>query len=363
MITKPHHAIQADFIIYKKGSDIKAIHGETGNSFTMNSDFKTVIDACTTELATKSYNGHINIKSGLYTVSDSITVPDSIRISGQGKSHNYGTTRLTLDDNVNASMFILDEGYNIIDNLFLSGNKANNTAGHGIFIDNATGSSRNTLHDLVLVEFEDSNILIENGYETVLRDILTKSSNDAGLATKPDHGGTSHLMASNIESKDNAGNGIEDTTMGIHLVNARLENNSEAGIACGAGSTIMNSYIYDNDGTTRGGQVWTSGVDRITMIGSYIHCNSKTDYGIVIHDNSDDCFFSGNNIRDFNTAAYSYGSGSRNLINMCGKESANAENPQLEWPIGSVIDFIDSGDGSGDGHYIKDIDGDWDKID
>ena len=47
------------------------------------------------------------------------------------------------------------------------------------------------------------------------------------------------------------------------------------------------------------------------------------------------------------------------LHNGIGAESANAETPQGAWNIGSIVKFTDSGDGSGDGTYIKDTGGTW----
>lgn len=51
--------------------------------------------------------------------------------------------------------------------------------------------------------------------------------------------------------------------------------------------------------------------------------------------------------------------GTRNLINGVGSESANAETPSSSWSIGSVVDFTDSGDGSGTGVYHLLPDGSW----
>jgi hypothetical protein len=50
-------------------------------------------------------------------------------------------------------------------------------------------------------------------------------------------------------------------------------------------------------------------------------------------------------------AAINWG-GTANLVNGLGKESSNAETPQNNWPVGSWVNFTDSGDGSGDGHYL-----------
>ena len=62
------------------------------------------------------------------------------------------------------------------------------------------------------------------------------------------------------------------------------------------------------------------------------------------------------------TGAYLLDAGSGSTINGHGTESANAETPQLAWPIGTIVDFTDSGDASGDGIYIKDAAGNWDKL-
>ena len=55
-------------------------------------------------------------------------------------------------------------------------------------------------------------------------------------------------------------------------------------------------------------------------------------------------------------------SGTATLENRTGTESADAEEPQGAWPKGAVVDFTDSGDGSGNGVYLKLQDGSWSKI-
>lgn len=55
--------------------------------------------------------------------------------------------------------------------------------------------------------------------------------------------------------------------------------------------------------------------------------------------------------------------GVRTRINGVGVETANAETPTAaSWEIGEVVDFIDSGDASGDGVYLKLPDASWSQI-
>jgi hypothetical protein len=51
------------------------------------------------------------------------------------------------------------------------------------------------------------------------------------------------------------------------------------------------------------------------------------------------------------------------MYNGVGNEDADAEFPQsTEWPTGAVVDFTDTGDGNGDGVYMKLLDATWTQI-
>lgn len=55
--------------------------------------------------------------------------------------------------------------------------------------------------------------------------------------------------------------------------------------------------------------------------------------------------------------------GVRTRINGAGVESANAETPTAaSWEIGEIVDFVDSGDASGNGVYLKLPDASWSQI-
>lgn len=56
-------------------------------------------------------------------------------------------------------------------------------------------------------------------------------------------------------------------------------------------------------------------------------------------------------------------SGTRTRVNGVGTESASAETPTAaDWDTGDIVDFTDSGDGSGDGVYLLLPDGTWSKM-
>jgi len=69
----------------------------------------------------------------------------------------------------------------------------------------------------------------------------------------------------------------------------------------------------------------------------------------------------GNHYHDNVVAAWVTIAGA-SIINHCVAESANAEEPAGTYPIGTVVDFIDTGDASGNGVYLLLKDASWSKI-
>jgi len=71
-----------DYIIYKDGSDIIAVNGNTGKEDKKSTDAYTVIQYCIDALTS---GGHIHIKKGTYTIDTQLVLDDDITISGAGR--------------------------------------------------------------------------------------------------------------------------------------------------------------------------------------------------------------------------------------------------------------------------------------
>lgn len=179
----------------------------------------------------------------------------------------------------------------------------------------------------------------------------------------------------------NGGTGVRDEAIGTTVVGANMWDTVSYGIfgAGSRGSTYVGNTLVDTalDGganvpirlnNVSGGVVGLNAIRQET---------AGPPQGIVLT-GSDNCIVTHNRIQGsgFNNSVY-IGSncsdtqlwgifpdgvndnGTQTLINGVGAESAEAETPSAEWPTGAVVDFTDSGDGSGTGVYQKMADGTW----
>jgi len=158
------------------------------------------------------------------------------------------------------------------------------------------------------------------------------------------------------------------TIAGIHIQRAagrnvygNVNNNyifittAEGIIATMDGGSISNNIIHQQPGGTMTNMI------RIINCGSALSIQSNTiiggDTGIVFNA-GDLCKCYDNHIHDTDVQEYDI-TATYTIINGMAVESADAEEPQVGWPIGTTVKFTDSGDGSGDGTYIRGVDGNW----
>jgi len=139
--------------------------------------------------------------------------------------------------------------------------------------------------------------------------------------------------------------------MGIHLKGDR--------ISC-IGNICKDNNTDDTDDAEKSG-IYIEGSDNSTLMGNICH-GATQKYGISIANNCTKVRLQGNEL-DGNKTANIYDLGSSTRVNQQGSESANAETPTAaNWDIGDIVDFTDTGDGSGDGVYLKLKDGSWSQI-
>jgi len=152
----------ASYIIFKVGTTYYAKNGETGEIEFSGTDAATVIQSAIDAIGSKG--GKIFIKSGVYEISKPIKVnwdADQF-ISIQGEGEGYNRTILRLADGVNDHMFKVRQ-YSKGDhfemfNVRLEGNRANQTAGSGIYLG---GTYKTRLRNLHIADFKDYGIEAE----------------------------------------------------------------------------------------------------------------------------------------------------------------------------------------------------------
>jgi len=209
----------ADYIVSIDGSTYYARYGSNGTFFNSNTDFSMVMQSCIVDFAYE-VGGKIYIKPGNYTVENTIELSKaragedgagdwtSIIIQGSGTK----STELKMANGANCNMFnftididgaIGSDGFKILRDMKLSGNKAYNTKGHGIY-----------------------RKVINNGqmYDMDLETLFIDRFAEDGI----------HL----------------EDCWGIHIENVYSENNGLSGfnISSGTQSSLINCFAYLNDG-------------------------------------------------------------------------------------------------------------------
>jgi len=258
--------------------------------------------------------------------------------------------------------------------------KSDNAAGCGFLIA-ATGTPYNPGDVQILnaefLNFADEGIDVEKGWGTTISNTIVESNGSYGIKLYS-HDQT---YIDNCSILYNGEDGLYIAGNRAVVTNCYIAINEKNGINLVATNTAISNCAIVNWG---GGSTNKAGI----FIGGHYNAISNciidgandadADRGIFIDLACHDNIITGVTIRrtdvadlylrgDDNIINALYGTITRNgdtfcLLNGVGEESANAEEPQHAWRIGSIINFTDSGDASGDGVYIKDIDGNWVKL-
>ncbi len=124
------YALPASYVIYKSGSTYYAKNGTTGASTTSDSSFSTVLQAILDTIGGTSGGAGIFLKAGDYTLDAAIseTYLWKSRICGEGIK-----TRLTAAAslNYNSLLYFNSMRDTVIENLYIDGNRANQSSGNG----------------------------------------------------------------------------------------------------------------------------------------------------------------------------------------------------------------------------------------
>lgn len=351
----------ATYIVDTNGTTIKLIDGNTGYTTKNDSDATTIIE---TGLDLLTLGGTLFIKKGNYTISSTINFADTYfqpKIIGEG----MGGTILTLDDNVDDDMFADVASFASnklllsISNIRMMGNSANNASGNGINI-TTTGAGYQydcIFRDLMVSDFKESSFKLGHVHDYLIDKCIIEDSN-IGIETAAG----SYLRLSNSTIAHHASYGLSLTNLYGFIDNNAIVDNGDTGLICNQGlQLINNNAFWGNDDTA----IATGVYDYITITGNTITGGAPQVKGITVSGGAQNCKICANAVYSHTTYNYylsnnqTYGS----TINGSGYETANAEEPQSSlWNIGDIVNFIDSGDASGDGLYIKNYAGTWDKL-
>lgn len=348
-----------DYIIGIDGSYKYGIKTSNGQVISRDTDFYTVFMACHDDAPTAT-GGNCFIKTGAYSLSAKLLINRPFNIVGAGCNWTKGTV-ITLADNVNAHMIEYDGGgtniyFPLIANLMLNGNKTNNASGYGIKF--TADASDGIIRNVGITQVKEYSMYVQTARLNLSNCWLEYPGKSCI------YGGGGSLRLSNCHLSYGGEYGIYGSAQ-IHVVNCYIGNCVKSGIHYGGSDNIIkvsNCTITTN--STAGNNLY-SGID--FDVGTLLLSNCDiggTDhkYAVDLLGNSHDSRLSNNYIGAFVTADYS-DLGTRNCIEDLGTESSNGEAPaDASWPKGTLVQFVDTGDASGNGIYLKDRTPAWRKL-
>lgn len=357
----------ATVTVSKDGSDTVAID-EAGDRIDRGTDALSVLETIVARGAAQ----YITLQKGVYELSGTLDISPSNGLTFRGTSPQPDSSAvLKLADGVNGNMIEYNDTtqgfFYTFENLYLDGNKDNNTAGS--LIDTEVGGG--DVGDCMIY-----NCFLDDAAEYCVK---INPWNTKIIGCTFEHAGEAGLYAVAGRDLKVIGNKfIRNDKLGVlwrasksQFTNNFVFRNGQHGFqndAPGATETTIancafqanshgNSNVYN--------QLWIEGSDWKVMGCSFDGNLSSTDYsryGISVRSGATDT-----RIRDVNTTGHTQDGiqdgGTRTRINGVGTESANAETPTTaDWDTGDVVDFTDSGDGSGDGVYKLLPDDSWSQI-
>ena len=391
--------IPPDYLIYKDDADTVAVNGSTGEEDSRNTDSSTVIQYAIDQIT--SGKGIIQCK-GSFTLAAEIILDDNITLQGGTFTRGIGLT---------TNMFNIDDkSYVTLQNMEIDGDSKN--CDYGITVHYST---QLRLFNLTIKDFDKSGIYLDGtgGLCAFERGVQIDHVHVTGCDSVDGTGLLLDIARYDYHVITNSTFGYNYTGVYLHFGsniyfdNCKFNGNDHYGI-CVADRTYMNNCSANHNGEI--GVFFHSSTDcaidnsdvmrnenegiaayltsNIAIRNSYIASNGQTGetdhdseirlnqaintcvsncylgfqgyailYGIYIFAGCYDTILNDNHIETATTPINDLGS--RTMVNHTATESANAETPQLAWPTGTIVDFTDSGDASGDGVYILAKDGNW----
>ena len=332
--------IPASYVVFGDDLDndgildiIYARNGRTGQIDFKGNDASTIIQSAIDNLID---GGSTYIKTGsnpeIYLISSPIEIDDKISLVGDG----FQTTILKLQNNVNDSLLktksfgSVTRGHIIIKDIGLNGNKANNTAGHGIL-----GQMWNSLIDRVWVtDFVGSGIFLKiDGNENIIQ--KCRITNCGGDGIHIESGVNDGYLLNNLIYNNNGYQIQFINPWGWWVVNNHIYQIQTTAIRFEGIQRcfIVNNYIEGSDtyvsmaligGTTPvqhnvvRGNVFVNGLDGLWLYGGA--STSKAIYNIIVgnifHSVVQSSIIEKNSQEDYNIIIGNYVSGSSPIVKL-----------------------------------------------
>lgn len=243
---------EASYVIWSDGLTPPTYYAKNGSSGAI--DFSG-IDASTVIQAAIDYvyagardGGRVYLQEGLYTISSTITIYGNLIIEGAGQQ----STKLILANNADCNIFEYTGASNNLwfhmYHMLLDGNKDNNVAGTGIYI-NSVGQFQDIIIMHVFVaRFSGDGFYTNQGWGLRLIDFLAEYNEGHGINIF----GGSRAQILSCKLRENAQQGINVRGGGAIIMGNDVGMNGWGGLAFGGGADegiVTGNTICDNTGS------------------------------------------------------------------------------------------------------------------
>jgi len=191
--------------------------------------------------------GKVYIQEGLYSISSTITIYGNLIIDGAGQQ----STKLILADNADCNMFEYVGADNYLwfhmYHMLLDGNKDNNVAGNGVYI-NAAGQFQDAMFwNVFIARFSEDGLYTNQGWGLRLIDFLAEFNEGHGVYI----GGGSRPQIISCKIRDNDKNGINCRAGGAIITGNDIGTSGWGGLLLGGGAdegVITGNTFVENTG-------------------------------------------------------------------------------------------------------------------
>jgi len=170
---------QPSYIIFKSANYILAKNGLTGQIEFSGVNASSVIQSAINTLPNFPLGGCIYLKAGRYFITETIKLKRRVALTGEGFA-----TILHLADGANVNLLELEDVSGCyLANFSIDGNKANNTSGKGIYINNPTlaPSQHRLEHIYIENTFEEGLHIYGMARDNTLKHVKVRAANRNGV--------------------------------------------------------------------------------------------------------------------------------------------------------------------------------------
>lgn len=247
--------------------------------------------------------------------------------------------------------------------------KTGGTSGHGIYLENVNGGvpSELFLVDVYIREMPEDGVHFEHGWSCRIERSTIETNGRDNIYVAPNSNRNLHVSNCFLAyaGRYNAWIRHNETT----FRNNWLYYGDTHGLSIeGSENLIIGNWIFGNSQSSAGTYDGIAVSGNNNAIVGNVHRGSLSgtseQYGVdVASGATDNRVEPAQTLGGWTSGSWINDAGTRTRVNGVGSESASAETPTAaNWTGGDIVDFTDSGDGSGNGVYLLLADGTWAQV-